>query len=163
MKTNASFNRGIDFIREKVFTFVSKPSNEPKFVIMDEADFMTDFSQNALNGLIEEYDNVSFCFICNHFDKMILPLRSRCSIIQFKPLKKQSIVSKLKHISKMEGFDIEQDVLDTIFELSSGDLRKAISFLQNVCTLNLKNQDIIEMSFIPNTDSIKVLFKDYGI
>jgi replication factor C subunit 2/4 len=129
---------------------------------MDEADFMTDFSQNALNGLIEEYDNVSFCFICNHFDKMILPLRSRCSVIQFKPLKKQSVISKLEHIAKIEGFDIEKSLFDTIFELSNGDLRKAISFLQNVCTLFLSNQELLEMSLKPNLNRIESLFFGYG-
>jgi replication factor C subunit 2/4 len=137
IELNASDERGINVIREKVKTYakhaVRLNDNIPKFkiIILDEADSMTSDSQFALRRIMEEYSKVTrFCIICNYHNKIIDPIVSRCSLFRFKPISEDRITTKLNHICKMENMICSDNNLKKIVKLCRGDLRKAVNFLQ---------------------------------
>lgn len=138
IELNASDERGISVIRDKIkkyakFSVNSKNKSIPKWklIILDEADSMTGESQCALRRIMEEYSYITrFCIICNYHNKIIDPIVSRCSLFRFKPIEKSSIFAKLKDISQLEKVKIKDDDINKIIEISRGDLRKAINFLQ---------------------------------
>ena len=95
LELNASDERGIQVIREKVKKFSQKVitkipgQNTVKFqiVILDEADSMTNDAQSALRRIIEDYTSQTrFCIICNYISKIIDPIASRCAKFRFNPL-----------------------------------------------------------------------------
>lgn len=145
LELNASDERGISIVREKVKNFarltVSKPSakdreNHPcppyKIIILDEADSMTADAQSALRRTMETYSSVTrFCLICNYVTRIIDPLASRCSKFRFKSLDAANALDRLKYIAKEESVDYEEGVLDDILKISSGDMRRAITLLQS--------------------------------
>lgn len=142
LELNASDERGIDVIRTKVKTFsslvVPKSSGEYpcppyKIVILDEADNMTEDAQNALRRTIENYSSVTrFCLICNYVSRIIEPLASRCAKFRFRPLSVDGLQSRLVHVRDLEGVKCEQDVIDALIEVSNGDMRRAITYLQSI-------------------------------
>jgi replication factor C subunit 2/4 len=150
LELNASDERGISIIREKVKNFarltVSNPSkhdleNYPcppyKIIILDEADSMTADAQAALRRTMETYSGVTrFCLICNYITRIIDPLASRCSKFRFRPLDNQDALARLVHIQKQESINIERDVLEEVLKIASGDLRKAITLLQSAARLH---------------------------
>jgi replication factor C subunit 2/4 len=88
LELNASDERGIQVVRDKVKKFsqkqISKLANKnvPQYqiVILDEADSMTQDAQGALRRVIEDYSGTTrFCFICNYVSKIIDPIASRCA------------------------------------------------------------------------------------
>lgn len=137
IELNASDERGINIIRDKIKMFakravrLNKDVPPWKIIILDEADSMTSDSQFALRRIIEEYSKVTrFCIICNYHNKIIDPIVSRCSLFRFKPIKKTEIIKKLNVICEKENMICSNDILKKIVKLCRGDLRKAINFLQ---------------------------------
>ncbi|KAK8803473.1 hypothetical protein WA158_001167 [Blastocystis sp. Blastoise] len=162
MELNASDERGINVIREKVKTFaqiIAKktvpgyPCPPFKIIIMDEADSMTPDAQGALRRIMELYSNVTrFCLICNYVSRIIPPLASRCIKFGYKPLPLVSIRDRLLYICDQEGVKTNEDCLDYIISLSHGDMRHAIHTLQNASVLfdkdiNKEQVETISMSF----------------
>ncbi|KAH7826737.1 Replication factor C subunit 4, RFC4 [Monocercomonoides exilis] len=143
MELNASDERGIDAIREKVKRFAqqsisAKPEGYPfpcppfKLIILDEADSLTTDAQNALRRVIEVHTRVTrFCLICNYVSKIIDPLASRCAKSRFFPLPKEISLERLKHICNTEGVKCGDEELIRLNELSKGDLRRAITLLHS--------------------------------
>lgn len=137
MILNASDDRGIDVVRTKIKNFANLSINtsidcpEFKVIILDEADSMTYDAQTALRRIIEKYTKVTrFCIICNYISKIIDPLISRCAKFKFTPLPKKCIVDRLTYIAKCENLDVEPSSFDKIFNVSKGDMRKAITLMQ---------------------------------
>jgi replication factor C subunit 2/4 len=92
---------------------------------------MTSDSQFALRRIMEQYSKITrFCIICNYHTKIIDPIISRCSVFHFKPINNEHLISKLEYICKEEKINYPKDLLIKIIELSRGDLRRAINFLQ---------------------------------
>jgi replication factor C subunit 2/4 len=156
---NASEERGIGCVREKIneiaFQYVYMDSEIPpyKLIILDEADAMTREAQCALRRLIEiSSEKTRFCFICNYKNKIIYPIESRCMHIEFPPLNNDQGLLRLQHIAKMENILIEKHHLQIILDKSKGDMRKAITLLQNIShpmrTKNKKNEVKIKSSTI---------------
>ncbi|EDO19637.1 hypothetical protein Kpol_1018p177 [Vanderwaltozyma polyspora DSM 70294] len=145
LELNASDERGISIVREKVKNFarltVSKPSKEDlekypcppyKIIILDEADSMTADAQSALRRTMETYSNITrFCLICNYVTRIIDPLASRCSKFRFKALDETNALDRLKFVAQEENVNYKENVLEKILEISSGDLRRAITLLQS--------------------------------
>ncbi|XP_022093399.1 replication factor C subunit 4-like [Acanthaster planci] len=166
LELNASDERGIDVIRNKVKTFAqqtaggTRPDGRPcppfKIVILDEADSMTNAAQSALRRTMEKQSkNTRFCLICNYVSRIIEPLTSRCSKFRFKPLSEDVQRKRLLDICQKEGIKCGEEAMNTIISTSEGDLRKAITFLQSAYRLradeDITVQDIYEIGgVVPN-------------
>lgn len=141
---NASDDRGINAVRDKISNEAKKYVTEMtsqdgskippfKIIILDEADSMTDEAQDALRVIIEQYSGVTrFCFICNFISKITDAIKSRCTAVYFKKLSNECMIDKLNSIAITESMDIPIQILNTIINVSNGDMRKAIMLLQNL-------------------------------
>jgi len=136
LELNASDERGIETIREKIRERFAKtlPLGEVPFkiVILDESDAMTQDAQTALRRIMEIYaKNIRFILTCNYSNKIIEPIQSRCVVFRFNPLTKESVIKKLAEIAQNEKVKYTNEGLEAIYEISGGDLRKAINLLQS--------------------------------
>ncbi len=134
LELNASDERGIDIIREKVKEFAkTKPiGNVPfKIVFLDEADAMTRDAQQALRRIMEQYAAVTrFILSCNYSSKIIEPIQSRTVVFRFKPLSKENVFMLLRRIAENENLTIDDQALEALYYISEGDMRRAINLLQ---------------------------------
>ncbi|BAK54297.1 replication factor C small subunit [Sulfurisphaera tokodaii] len=134
LELNASDERGIDVIRNKVKEFARTVAggNVPfKVVLLDEADNMTADAQQALRRTMELYtETTRFILACNYLSKIIEPIQSRTALFRFYPLKKEDVVARLAYIAKNEKVEYDQKALETIYDITQGDMRKAINILQ---------------------------------
>jgi replication factor C subunit 2/4 len=149
LELNASDERGISIVREKVKDFARMQLSNPlpsyraqypcppyKIIILDEADSMTQDAQSALRRTMETYSKITrFCLICNYVTRIIDPLASRCSKFRFKSLDQGNARRRVEEIAEWEGVKLEEGAADTLIKCSEGDLRKAITFLQSAARL----------------------------
>ncbi len=149
LELNASDERGISIVREKVKDFARTQLTNPppgyksrypcppfKIIILDEADSMTQDAQSALRRTMETYSKITrFCLICNYVTRIIDPLASRCSKFRFKSLDQGNARRRLEAIAQLEGVAVEDGAVDALIKCSEGDLRKAITFLQSAARL----------------------------
>lgn len=143
LELNASDERGIMVIRSKVKEFARSklPGEVPfKIVILDEADNMTADAQQALRRIMEMYvETTRFILIANYPSKIIDPIQSRCASFRFTPLKREDVVYRLKWICNQEKITCRDDGLEVVYEISEGDMRKAINILQGASALGEVN------------------------
>ncbi|ABP49619.1 MULTISPECIES: replication factor C small subunit [Pyrobaculum] len=134
LELNASDERGINVIRERVKEFArTAPVGKAPFklVILDEADNMTSDAQQALRRIMEMYaQNTRFILLANYVSRIIDPIISRCAVFRFSPMPRSLMAERLRHIAKSEGIELRDDAIDLIYEVSEGDMRKAINLLQ---------------------------------
>ena len=136
LELNASDERGIQIVREKIKNFAKMSINNDKYakfkvIILDEADSMTLETQLALRYIIEQYSKFTrFIIICNYINKIIEPIISRCALYRFKPIKKNNILYLLTKISNDENINLSKKNLNNIFEETDGDLRYTINLLE---------------------------------
>jgi replication factor C subunit 3/5 len=165
MKLDASDDRGINTVREEIKGFAEKKNmfqKGVKLIILDEADSMTYDAQFALRRIIEKYsDTTRFCLICNYENKIINAIRSRCANFRFNPIQKNEIINFLKKICENENLTILENALDTIAELSNGDLRKAINLLQSISMKSTVITENIcyEIAGIPTKQEINTIYE----
>ena len=147
LELNASDERGIDTIRTKVKEFARSrtPPNVPfKIVLLDEADNMTADAQQALRRLMEMYTvSTRFILIANFPSKIIEPIQSRCAIFRFTPLKKEDVINRLRWICEQENCKYTLEGLETIYEVSEGDMRRAINILQAAAALGVVTPEAV--------------------
>jgi replication factor C small subunit len=140
MELNASDERGINVVRETVKTFARARSIGEipfKIMILDESDNMTSDAQQALRRTMERYtETCRFIMCANYSGKIIEPIQSRCAPFRFTFLPREEHDKYLRHIAENENVKLLKDGLDAIFEVCSGDLRKAINTLQAAASLN---------------------------
>ena len=129
---NASDERGIDTIREKVVGFASTMSFKPlKVVILDEADYLTIQSQAALRNVMEQYSrNTRFILTCNYVEKIIDPIQSRCQVVNIIPPSKKDIALHLVSILEEENIEYEKESLKDVVNTYYPDLRKMLNTIQ---------------------------------
>ncbi|KAH9854025.1 replication factor C [Lenzites betulinus] len=152
LELNASDERGISIVREKIKNFARQtpraqavasdgktyPCPPYKIIILDEADSMTQDAQAALRRIMELYARITrFCLVCNYVTRIIDPLASRCSKFRFKPLDPTSTSARLAQIASAENVPIAPDTVDALITTSQGDLRRAITYLQSASRLAL--------------------------
>ena len=130
---NASDERGIETIRDKVSGFSSVMSFKPiKVVILDEADFLTIQAQASLRNVIETFSRTTrFILTCNYIERIIDPLQSRCQVLKIVPPSKQEIARHLNTILINEigkGWDVNS--LVNIVNTHYPDIRKMLNTIQ---------------------------------
>jgi len=136
LSLNASDERGIDVVRERIKTFArftDRREGVPyRLVLLDEADEQTADAQTALRRIMEENsEHTRFILICNYSSGIIEPLQSRCAIFRFQRLDEASVTDHLKVIARKEKIKHAGDsVFGAIFEATQGDLRQAINLMQ---------------------------------
>ena len=150
LELNASDERGIDVVRQKVKDFARTKSlgKVPfKVIFLDEADALTKEAQQALRRTMENYTNTCrFIMSCNYSSKIIDPIQSRCVVLRFKILEKKDIKNRLDLIAENENLTITPEALDTIYETSEGDCRKAINLLQATASISPDiNKEMVEV------------------
>lgn len=137
LKTNASDENSIDYVRDKIKSFVSSMrinTDVPKIVLLDEGDYISTNGQAALRGLMEQFhQNARFIITCNRGDKIIDAIKSRCVPIEFKLPAKKDILERLKYICENEKIKYEEDALKKIINLHYPDIRGCINKLQRIC------------------------------
>ncbi len=129
---NASDERGIETIRDKVSSFASVASFKPlKVVILDEADFLTIQAQASLRNIIETFSRTTrFILTCNYVERIIDPLQSRCQVLKVVPPSKKEVAYHLSWIMDLEKIVFNMDDLGSIVLQFYPDLRKCINTIQ---------------------------------
>jgi replication factor C small subunit len=136
LELNASDERGIGVVRERIKGFSQVIQATPSgvqygLVILDECDEMTRDAQTALRRIMETSSRTCrFILICNYQSGIIEPIQSRCSVFRFRQLEERETVEYLTKICKAENVEAEEKVVERIFQLSEGDLRRALNYLQ---------------------------------
>jgi len=134
LELNASDERGIDVVRQKVKEFARTKAigNVPfKVIFLDEADALTREAQQALRRIMENYTGTCrFVMSCNYSSKIIDPIQSRCVILRFKLLEKKDIEKRVKFIVENEKLQINENAIEALYEASEGDCRRVINLLQ---------------------------------
>lgn len=144
---NASDERGIDIIRNQIYSFVKARNfftDGLKFVILDEVDYMTKNAQQALKYLLQsDCTNVRFCLICNYISKIETSLKNEFLCIRFNQLPSEEIFSFVDSICKKENLHIEKEIIENIQHTYQSDIRSIINFLQLNPSISLKNTNLI--------------------
>jgi replication factor C subunit 3/5 len=156
IQNNASEDRGVDIIRNQISQFVnSKPlfNEGMKFIILDEADYMTKNAQQALKYLLQEYSPyVRFCLICNYISRIDDGLQNEFLKLRFNQLPEDDIHVFLKHIAYVEKLNINDKIIKYIQQLYKSDIRSMINYMQT-------NQDVFTSDYkIINNETLENIY-----
>jgi len=168
LELNASDERGINVVREKVKNFARTKSlgNVPfKIIFLDEADALTPEAQQALRRTMENYSSTCrFILSCNYSSKIIDPIQSRCILFRFKLLEKKDVEKIIKIISERERLTVSPEAVEILYEGSEGDCRKCINILQSTASVSpsITSELIMAMISDARPKDIKVVL-DYAI
>ena len=169
---NASHERGIEIIRNNLYTFVVSDNlffEGPKFIILDEVDYMTKSAQLALKYLIEYYSNynVRYCLICNYITKIDNNLQSYFCKLKFNNIPFEEIHTFLENICINEKLTVSKDYLYHIIYLFKNDIRAMINFLQlnnNNAIIHFLNANVYEKLYSINlTENYEIFKKNFLI
>jgi replication factor C small subunit len=156
---NASDERGIETIREKVQGFASVASFKPlKVVILDEADFLTIQAQASLRNVIETFSRTTrFILTCNYIERIIDPLQSRCQTLKIIPPTKADVAQHIAGIMEQEGISFQRDDLKIIVNQYYPDLRKCLNTIQ----LSTRDQKlVIDKSVLVSSNYMTQVLKE---
>ena len=135
LELNASDERGIDVVRNKVKDFARTRAIRDvpfKVIYLDECDSLTKDAQQALRRTMETYSNTCrFILSCNYSSKIIDPIQSRCTVFRFKPLTFENMKEIIHEISEKEGLQVTEEAGEALYEISNGDVRKLENTLQS--------------------------------
>jgi len=134
LELNASDERGIDVVRQKVKDFARTKAlgSVPfKVIFLDEADALTKEAQQALRRTMENFTGTCrFVMSCNYSSKILDPIQSRCVILRFKLLEEKDVQKRVKIIADKEGLNLSDEAIEALYESSDGDCRRVINLLQ---------------------------------
>jgi replication factor C small subunit len=154
---NASNERGIDTIRDKVQGFASSASFKPlKVIILDEADYLTVQAQASLRNIIETFSrSTRFILTCNYVERVIDPLQSRCQVLKIVPPSKKEVASHIVEILKQENITYDIRNIAVLVNKFYPDVRKIL----NSCQLfsNSGELKIEESALVSATYQNKIL------
>jgi len=144
---NASDERGIETIRDKVSGFAGTASFSPlKVVILDEADFLTIQAQASLRSVIETYSrSTRFILTCNYIERVIDPLQSRCQVLKIVPPSKVDIAKHIAAILDKELVTYERSDIVSIVKQYYPDLRKCLNTIQLSLVINGKQDRYLQI------------------
>ncbi len=165
LELNASDERGIDVVRNKVKDFARTKAigDVPfKIIYLDECDALTKDAQQALRRTMENYTQTCrFILSCNYSSKIIDPIQSRCAIFRFKPLEKKDILKIVDKISESEGLKVDDKAKEALFTVSDGDCRRAENILQSCAAMdkNVTEETVFSMASVAKPKEIKGLLE----
>ena len=161
LELNASDERGIDVIRNKVKDFArTKAIGDVPFkvIYLDECDALTKEAQQALRRTMENYTQTTrFILACNYSSKILDPLQSRCAVFRFKLLAKEEIFSLVDRIVKAEGITITDAGKEALYEITEGDCRRMENILQSCAAMdkNITEELIYSLASVAKPKEIK--------
>jgi len=129
---NAARETGVEEVRNRITNFIQiMPFGEFKYVLLDEADYMSPNAQAALRGVMEEYSNSArFILTCNQYHRIIEAIKSRCQGFKMDTLDRTEYTARVAEILVAEKIDIDIDTVDTYVRSCYPDLRKCINAVQ---------------------------------
>jgi len=132
LEINASRENSVDTVRDKINNFVQiMPFGAYKYVLLDEADYITPNGQAALRGVMETYHtSARFILTCNYPNRVIPALHSRCQGFHIETIDKNEFTARVAQILIEEKVNPELDILDTYVKATYPDLRKCINMVQ---------------------------------
>ncbi len=135
LEINASRENSVDTVRDKIINFVQiMPFGAFKYVLLDEADYITPNGQAALRGVMETYHtSARFILTCNYPNRVIPALHSRCQGFHIETIDKNEFTARVAQIMIDEKVDPDIDILDTYVKATYPDLRKCINMVQQNC------------------------------
>jgi len=156
---NASDERGIDTIRDKVQGFASSASFKPlKIIILDEADFLTIQAQASLRNIIETYSRTTrFILTCNYLERIIDPLQSRCQVLKITPPSKKEVAQHVANVLEQENINYELNDLVLVVNKHYPDVRKIL----NTCQVNtVESKLTIDKALITSNGYTDAILKE---
>lgn len=163
-ETNASDERGINVVREKIKDFArTRPiGGDFKIIFLDESDALTADAQNALRRTMEIYTSTCrFILSCNYSSKIIEPIQSRCAVFRFGPLPDEAIEAKIKMIAGNEGLAVPEDGMKALLYVAEGDLRKSENLLQAASAFKTITGEVIyQVSARATPEDIRKMMQD---
>ena len=163
---NSSEERRLGDIRSTVKKYVQfKPSGNFSFriLLMDEADALPNDSQSALRRIMEKSSaNIRFILIVNYANEIISPILSRCAVLRFLPLDPEFIKKKIQEIAQIGSLNIPEDAVDALIEISNGDMRRAINYMQSLSILKheISFEDVYEIAGLANPLKIESIINN---
>jgi DNA polymerase III delta prime subunit len=143
---NASDERGIDTVRNKIRNFCQKKitlNDSFKLVILDECDNLTYEAQTTLRRILEDFNNTKFFFICNYNYKIINPIKSRCLELEFKNFSNDYILNFSLQILEKENIILNDDLKNIYIQyikylilIQKNDIRKIITYIEFLSKMN---------------------------
>jgi len=137
---NASHNTGVDYYRNLTGFVETMPSGDYRYILLDEADYLSPNAQAMLRSMMEEYSNVCrWVLTCNYPHKIIPALHSRTQGFHIEDLDREQFTTRTATILLTEGIDLTEEnleILDEYITVTYPDLRKCINLLQQNCTDN---------------------------
>lgn len=145
---NASDENGIDTIRGRIKTFASSVGFNPlKVIILDEADGLTPAGQAALKNTMEVFsEHTRFILTCNHHERIIEPIQSRCQLFSIDPPSKREVAIVLVTILRAENVKFDKERIAMLVNSHYPDIRCIINTAQRGVIdgeLNLDKEDIL--------------------
>lgn len=168
---NGSMNGNIDTLRNEIQSFASSVSftSTRKYVILDEADYLSDKTQAALRNFMEEYSsNCGFILTCNLKNKVIGPLQSRCSAVDFGLSKKEVVelaplfLRRLCHVLDQENIEYDKTAVATLVKYYMPDWRRILNETQKYSSVGKIDSGILVRAETSIDELIKLLkVKDF--
>jgi DNA polymerase III delta prime subunit len=156
LELKACDDRGIQVVREKIKNFAQNLTDEKldvkfKFIILEEADMMTQEAQVALRRTIEFTSTITrFCFICNDINKIIDPIQSRCSKLYFKDIDTNSMIKYVKE----RDIKMSKRILDLFILYADSDMRKFKNYINMMEMIN-DEKILVEILNLRSYDEIR--------
>ena len=161
LELNASDERGIDVVRNKVKDFARTKAlgNVPfKIIYLDECDALTKEAQQALRRTMENYTQTTrFILSCNFSSKILDPIQSRCAVFRFRPLPEEAMTAIVQNIAKSEGFTIDDAATKAALTVAGGDVRRLENILQAAASLgeSITEDTIFNMASVAKPEEVK--------
>jgi len=162
IELNASDDRGIDVVREKIKGFcqqkVTLPEGKLKIIILDEADSMTGAAQQAMRRTMELYSATTrFALACNISSKIIEPIQSRCAILRFGRITDDQLIKRLKFVLEKESAPSDQPGLEALVFSAEGDMRNVLNGAQSTFNAfgTITHETVFKMNDQPQPEKIR--------
>jgi len=137
---NSLKEQGVNYYRTDVKLFCQSKSGisgKKKIVVLDDVDLINEQSQQVFRNCIDKYSaNVHFIASCNNIQKVISSVQSRMIVLRLKPIERDIVYKLIKKIVESERLVIDEAAIDYLFNLSNGNIKIIVNYLENIKLLN---------------------------